>query len=72
MPKTDPQAKQLEEIELLKPHTHAGRDYPVGAHINLTLHGMDLDSAAWLIGVGVAKQVDPILNAAPAAENKEA
>lgn len=72
MPKTDPQAKPIEEIELLKPHTHAGRDYPVGGRINLALHDMDLDSAAWLVGMKVAEQVDPILNVAPAAATKEA
>ena len=27
----------LEEIKLLAPHTHAGRDYPAGARLNLRL-----------------------------------
>jgi hypothetical protein len=44
------QNKQL-TIELLKPHTHAGRDYPVGARLNL-----DADSARWLISIGTAEE----------------
>lgn len=66
MPK-DQTAKPLEEIELLKPHEHAGREYPVGARLNLALHDLDVDSAAWLIGIKVAVQVDPIL-AVPAVQ----
>lgn len=42
--------KQL-TIELLKPHTHAGRTYPVGARLTL-----DADSARWLIGLGAAEE----------------
>jgi len=41
--------KQL-TIELLKPHTHAGRTYPVGARLTL-----DADSARWLIDIGTAE-----------------
>lgn len=66
MPK-EQTAKPLEEIELLKPHEHAGREYPAGARLNLALHQLDLDAAAWLIGIAVAKQVDPIL-AVPATQ----
>ena len=40
-----------EEIELLKPHTHAGREYPVGAKIKVSTQDAD-----WLRGVGVAKE----------------
>ena len=43
-------SKQL-TIELLKPHTHAGRTYPVGARLTL-----DADSARWLIGLGAAEE----------------
>lgn len=37
-------------IELLKPHTHVGRTYPVGARLT-----MDADSARWLIDIGTAE-----------------
>ena len=37
-------------VELLKPHTHAGRDYPAGARLAL-----DEATARWLIEQGVAK-----------------
>ncbi|AKH36897.1 MULTISPECIES: DUF7210 family protein [Nitrosomonas] len=45
-----PQSKQI-TIELLKPHTHAGRDYPAGARL-----AMDADSARWLISIGTAEE----------------
>lgn len=41
-------------IELIKPHTHAGRNYPPGAIITV-----DSDAAEWLIGNGVAKAAAP-------------
>ena len=56
----------LEEIELLEPHEHAGREYPAGARLNLKLHKLDLDSAAWLIGIKKAVPVSPTLNPTPA------
>lgn len=59
MPK-DPSTPALEEIELLAPHEHAGRAYPAGTRLNLALHALDVDSAAWLIGIGKAKQVKPM------------
>jgi hypothetical protein len=37
-------------IKLLKPHRHAGRDYPAGAHLNLRD-----DKADWLVSIGVAE-----------------
>lgn len=37
-------------VKLLKPHTHAGRDYPPGAVLT-----MDSDSADWLIAIGSAE-----------------
>lgn len=36
-------------IELLRPHRHAGRDYPVGARLELRP-----DQAQWLTAIGVA------------------
>lgn len=59
MPPKDTAPKPLEEIELLKPHEHAGREYPAGARLNLALHKLDADAAVWLIGIEKAKQVDP-------------
>lgn len=38
------------QIELLKPHTHAGIHYAPGAIV-----AMDADKAQWLIDTGVAK-----------------
>lgn len=46
-------------IELLKPHTHAGKRLAVGDRLELVEA-----SARWLIAQGVAK------TAAPAADNK--
>lgn len=40
------------KIELLKPHTHAGRDYQPGSVIEL-----DKDAAKWLVANGIAKPV---------------
>jgi hypothetical protein len=39
-------------VKLLKPHTHAGRDYPAGAELDLA----DAD-AQWLAGIKVAEPV---------------
>ena len=41
-------------IHLLKPHRHAGRNYPAGAPLTLPQR-----KAAWLIGVGVATAAKP-------------
>lgn len=41
-------------IELRRPHTHAGREYPVGAILAVSDIGMTPEDAAWLIGIGVA------------------
>lgn len=46
-------------IELIKPHTHAGKRHAVGDHLELVEA-----SARWLIAQGVAK------TAAPVADNK--
>lgn len=43
------------KIELLKPHTHAGQDYPAGSIIEL-----DLTAARWLISIGSAKAIKAI------------
>lgn len=66
-----PAPAPLEEIELLEPHEHAGREYPAGARLNLALHRLDHDSAAWLIGIEKAVQVEPKA-AAPAAQKEGA
>ena len=49
---------QPTKIELIRPHRHAGRDYPAGAILSLPAH-----KASWLVGLGVARDVSP----APAA-----
>lgn len=48
-------------IELITPHTHAGRQYPAGATLDLPGH-----KAEWLIAVGTAKAAEAA-EAAPAA-----
>lgn len=45
---------QQKTIHLVKPHRHAGRNYPAGAQITLAAHKAD-----WLIGVGTAKAAAP-------------
>ena len=42
--------EKLKQIELIKPHRHAGRDYPPGALLSLPVAKAD-----WLIGVGSAR-----------------
>lgn len=44
----------MTEIELIKPHRHAGRDYAPGQKIRLAPHKAD-----WLIAKGVAKVPAP-------------
>lgn len=46
------------KIELLKPHTHAGRDYPEGSLIDTEALQMDRDSAEWLIAIGAARRIE--------------
>lgn len=61
----------MKRIELLKPHTHAGRDYSPGntlavahdgAPAELAAAALQPDQAQWLIDIGVGKDPD----AAPA------
>ena len=60
-------ARKLKRIELLKPHEHAGREYPAGTVMELEVVAMDMDSAAWLITMGVAKDADaPMPSTEPA------
>lgn len=42
------------KIELLKPHTHAGRDYQAGSQIEL-----DKGAAEWLIAINAAVSYQP-------------
>lgn len=46
--------KSTETVYLLKPHRHAGRDYPVGAPLDLPE-----SKAAWLVGLDVASKTAP-------------
>lgn len=48
------QEKDTETIYLLKPHRHAGREYPVGAPLDLPE-----SKAIWLVGLGVASKTAP-------------
>lgn len=51
-------------IRLLKPHTHAGRDYPEGGV--LTLNESDAD---WLIGIDSAEPEEPTKESRKPAES---
>lgn len=42
------------QVTLIKPHTHAGREYPPGA----TITGLRRDQSEWLVALKVAK--DPV------------
>lgn len=57
-------------IELITPHTHAGRKYPAGATLTLPEH-----KAEWLIGIGTAKAAEDVAEHEPkaprAAKTKE-
>ena len=59
----------MTRINLLKPHTHAGRKYPAGAKLAMEDH-----KAEWLIGLGVAEEAaEPAAEAVPAtAQHKTA
>lgn len=46
--------KNTETVYLLKPHRHAGRDYPMGAPLELPE-----SKAAWLVGLGVGSKTPP-------------
>ena len=54
-----PAAALIQVIELCAPHTHAGREYPAGARLDLALQELDVDSARWLVGLGKAVVVEP-------------
>jgi hypothetical protein len=51
---------QTLSIELLKPHTHAGKRLAVGDRLDL-----NEASARWLIGQGVAKAASPATDSKP-------
>ncbi|PAT32863.1 DUF7210 family protein [Vandammella animalimorsus] len=53
---------QTTTIQLLRPHRHAGRDYPAGAQLTLPAH-----KASWLVGLGVAQNA-PAASATAAPE----
>ncbi|RMX07418.1 hypothetical protein EBQ24_08765 [Allofranklinella schreckenbergeri] len=55
---------QTTTIHLLRPHRHAGRDYPAGAQLTLPAH-----KAAWLIGLGVAQNAPAATPAAAPESN---
>ena len=44
--------KKTIKIKLLKPHSHAGRDYPAGSEIEL-----NEDAAKWLISIKTALEL---------------
>ncbi len=57
--------EKTKQIELIKPHRHAGRDYPPGALLSLPVAKAD-----WLIGIGSAKAA-PAPAPAPAKSGRD-
>ncbi len=57
--------ENTKQIELIKPHRHAGRDYPPGAVLELPAAKAD-----WLIGIGSAKAA-PAPAPAPAKSGRD-
>lgn len=53
------QDKDTETIYLLKPHRHAGREYPPGATLELPE-----SKAVWLVGLSVASKTPPVITPA--------
>lgn len=49
------QENETETIYLLKPHRHAGREYPPGATLELPV-----SKAVWLVGLDVASKTPPV------------
>jgi hypothetical protein len=45
------------KLELLKPHTHAGQDYPAGSILDTGTVRVDPDSIEWLIAIGAARKI---------------
>lgn len=44
----------MQTLHLIRPHRHAGRNYPAGSQIRLPER-----KAAWLIGLGAARAAGP-------------
>ena len=53
--------EKTKQIELIKPHRHAGRDYKSGATLELPATKAD-----WLIGIGSARDASPVPAPTPA------
>lgn len=66
--KTKAAAPAITRLKLLKPHTHARRDYPAGAELDMAALAITQEDAAWLIGVQTAINPDAPADTAPAAE----
>ena len=49
------QENETKTVYLLKPHRHAGREYPKGAPLDLPE-----SKVAWLVGMGVASKTPPV------------
>lgn len=62
MSKSNPEQKPTPEpktvaVRLLKPHRHAGRDYPASAEGRPSVLRLREDKADWLVGNGAAELV---------------
>lgn len=69
-PKTEAAPAPVTTLLLLKPHTHARRDYPAGAELDIEALGISREDAAWLIGIKSAMDANGPAEAVAAAKAK--
>lgn len=50
-------APAITRLKLLKPHTHARREYPAGGELDVVALGITQEDAGWLIGIEVATDI---------------
>ena len=60
-PETTVKAEETEKVKLAKPHTHEGKDYPVGHDLPV-----GKSTAAWLRKAGVVETAQAAAPAVPA------
>lgn len=69
-PKTEAAPAPVTTLLLLKPHSHARRDYPAGAELDMEALGITREDAAWLIGIKTAMDANGPADAVAAAKAK--
>lgn len=69
-PKTEAAPAPVTKLLLLKPHTHARREYPAGAELDMAALGISEEDAAWLIGLKSAMDANGPADEVAAAKAK--